>query len=209
MTTSGRSDVAVGQRDVPQINVFRLLAEGVGDLVFYSLEVSIVDVSEKPEGEHVLALARVLIDGEALLLHRDFDDAVVARPELDEGLLPGALNVRIRVRRPKILDENDRVVGQRAEPMPRQQHLFVERDDQLHLIAPVRDGARPDADAIAARPFRGSRRRLDLGGDDLHRPDAVAHLGRHRAEDLAALLCAFAGIGDDFERVLRETQNGR
>src|ERR1019366_3173013 len=56
---------------------------------------------------------------------------------------------------------------------------------------------------VAAGPFSRTRRRLDLGGDYFHRPDSVSHLGGNGAEDLAAFLRAFPGIGDYFYSMLR------
>ncbi len=55
---------------------------------------------------------------------------------------------------------------------------------------------------VAARAGRGAGRRLDLGGDDLDGPDAVAHLAADEPEDLAAFLRALAGVADDFDDVL-------
>ena len=91
---------------------------------------------------------------------------------------------------------------QRAEAVARQQHLLVEGEGQVGRVAPVGDRALADADAVAACALGHPGRRLDLGRDDLHRPDAVAHLGGDGAEDLPALLGAFARVGDDLDGVL-------
>ena len=77
------------------------------------------------------------------------------------------------------------------------------------LVAPVRDGARPDAHSDAAAARRRAGGRLDLGRDDLDRPDAVSHLRGHGAEDLAALLRALARVGHDLDRVLADAERAR
>ncbi len=83
-----------------------------------------------------------------------------------------------------------------------QQDLLVEGDADVRPVAPVRDLVRPDPDPVPARARGNAGRRLDLGRDDLDRPDPVAHLRAHGPEDLAALLRALAGIGHDFHGML-------
>jgi hypothetical protein len=46
-----------------------------------------------------------------------------------------------------------------------------------------------------------ARRRTDLRGNDLDRPDAVAHARGDAAERLAAALGAFARVADDLDDV--------
>jgi hypothetical protein len=83
-----------------------------------------------------------------------------------------------------------------------EQHLLVERDDEVGLVAAVghRLGADADADARCARD--AARGRLDLGRDDLGGPDAVAGLRGDRTERLAAALRALARVADDLDDVL-------
>ena len=89
-----------------------------------------------------------------------------------------------------------------SEAMSREQHLLVEGHDELGLVSPIRDLIPPEADQIAARAGGCTRRGLDLGGDDLHRPDAIAHLRQYGGEDLAAFLRPFARVRHDLQNVL-------
>src|SRR5688500_2905766 len=86
--------------------------------------------------------------------------------------------------------------------MSTEEDLFVEGEDEVRFVAPVAHRTRAEADPVAAGPFGDPGRGLDLGGDDLDRPDAIPHLRRNGPEDLAALLRAFARVGNDLHRVL-------
>ena len=100
--------------------------------------------------------------------------------------------------------EQDRAAGlELAGTHAADQHLLVERHDQIGLVAAVGDALRADPDPVAARAGDAARRRLDLGRDDLDGPDAVAHSRGDRAQGLAAALRALAGIADDLDDVLR------
>ena len=46
-------------------------------------------------------------------------------------------------------------------------------------------------------------RGFDLGGNDLHRPNTVSHLGACLAKYLGTFLRAFTRVGNDFNRVFR------
>ena len=48
-----------------------------------------------------------------------------------------------------------------------EEHLLVERDDEIGLVAAVRDRPGADADPVAARAGDAARRRPDLGRDRL------------------------------------------
>src|SRR5450756_1318323 len=197
------------ERDVSLVDLFGFLAERVRDLLFDSLETAVVDVRQQPQCEHVLSLARVLVDGEALLLHRNLDYPIRLRGKLGERLVPGGPDVGIRVRGPGILEQNYGVAREGAESVAAEKDLLVEGDDEVGFVAPVGDGSSAKADAIAARSLGHSRGWLDLGGDDLHRPDPVPHLGGDCSEDLAAFLRPLSGVGDYFYSMLRPIEDGR
>jgi hypothetical protein len=173
----------------------------VGDLGFHELHIEVVDPGEQAQREHVLATLRIVDDGQALLFHGNFDDAVAGRRELLHRRLPFRANRLVPVLFPHVLEQYDRVRLERVQAVPGQQHLLVESDDQIGSVAPVGHRFGADPNAVAAGPGRKPRRRLDLGRDDLDRPHAVAHLRAHGAEDLSALLGAFAGVRDDLYRV--------
>ena len=91
-----------------------------------------------------------------------------------------------------------------ARPHPAEQDLLVEGDREVGLVAAIGDAARAEADAVAGGAGDAAGRRADFGGDDLHRPYAVARARGDRAQALAAALRAFAGIADHLDDVLRE-----
>src|SRR5450756_1513345 len=93
--------------------------------------------------------------------------------------------------------------------MAAEEDLLVEGDDEVGFVAPIGDGLGAKADAIAARSLGHSRGWLDLGRDDLHRPDPVPHLGGDCSEDLAAFLRPLSGVGDYFYSMLRPLEDGR
>ena len=93
--------------------------------------------------------------------------------------------------------------------MPSQQHLLIEGDHEVGGVAPIGDRPLADADPVAAGPLGDPGWRLDFGRDDLDGPDAVAHLGADRAEDLATLLGALSGVRNDLDGVLRQALGAR
>ena len=174
------------------------------DLVARDLEVQAVDAAEDPEHEHVLAAPRVGHELAARFLERKFVDAKAALVQHLHRLDVRRDDLRVAMLAPHVL-EQDRAAGlQLARANAAEQHLLVERDDEVGLVAAVGDLARPHADADAGGARDAARRRLDLGRDDLGGPDAVAHPGRDRAERLAAALRALAGIADHLDDVLGE-----
>jgi hypothetical protein len=99
--------------------------------------------------------------------------------------------------------QQDRGAGfQLAGAHAAEQHLLVEGHHEVGLVAAVGDAAGAHADADAAGAGHAARRRLDLGGDDLHRPDAVAAARGDGGQRLAAALRALAGIADHLDDVL-------
>ena len=96
----------------------------------------------------------------------------------------------------------------KGEAMAPEQHLLVEGDDEVRLFAPVGDGPVTEADPDAAGTRARAGRRLDLGRDDLHGPDAVAGLRTQGGEELARGLRAFAGIADDLDDLLARDRTG-
>ena len=129
--------------------------------------------------------------------------SIAGGDELSTRLDVGRDDRRIAVLAPHALEQDRRAGLQLAGAHAAEQHLLVERDHEIGLVAAVGDALRADADADAARAGDAARRRLDLGRDDLDRPDAVAHSRGDRAERLAAALRALAGVADDLDDVLR------
>ncbi len=115
---------------------------------------------------------------------------------------------RVLVVAPHALEQDRRARLEHVRPDPAEQHLLVERNREVRLIAAVADAALADPDADAARAGDAPCRRLDLRRDDLHRPDPVAHLRRDRAERLAAPLRALARVADHLDDVLAD-RDGR
>ena len=81
-------------------------------------------------------------------------------------------------------------------------------DDDVSLVAGVGDRRRTQADAVAAGSGARPAGRLYFRGDDLDRPDAVAVAGTEVGKHLAAGLCTFSGIADDFYDVLIDYLRG-
>ena len=190
------------QLDVGVDHALVLLAEGQHDLVDRQLEVEAVQLAQHAQREHVLAAPRIGDQQPALLLHRDLAHPVARRHQPVMRLDVGGRDRRVRVGAPHAFQQDDAVGLELLGPHPPEQHLLVEGHHQIGLVAPVGDGARADADAVAAGAGHAARRRPDLGGDDLGGPDAVAHLRRDRAQRLAAFLRALARVADDLDDVL-------
>ena len=139
----------------------------VADLVADAREVAAVNARQHPQREHVPPLAGIVHDGTAALLQRDEDDAAGLHGELGERGAPRGLHVLVGMRGPHVLEPDDGVRRERAQAVSREQHLLLEGQDELRLVAAV--GHRRSADAVAA-----------LRGD--------------RTEDLVALLRALSGV---------------
>ena len=116
---------------------------------------------------------------------------------------------RVAVLAPHALEQDRRAGLELVRSHATEQHLLVERDDEVGLVAAVGDAALPDPDADAARARDAARRRLDLGRDDLHGPDPVARLRRDGAERLAAALRALARVADHLDDVLAQRRLAR
>lgn len=88
------------------------------------------------------------------------------------------------MRAPHAFEQDDAVRLELAGVNAAEQHLLVESDDEIGLVAAVGDVLRADADAVAAGAGNTAGWWADFGGDDLGRPDAVAHAGGDGAERL-------------------------
>ena len=181
-----------------------LLAEDERDLLAGQVHVQAVEVAEHAEHEHVLALARVGHQRAALVLHRHLVHPVTLGDQAREGLGVLRGDLRVGTLGPDALEQDDAARPQFAGVDAPEQHLLVECDREIGLVAAVADGLRADADPVAAGARHAARGRLDLGRDDLDRPHAVAHPGRDRAERLAALLRALARVAHDLDDGLVE-----
>ncbi len=179
-----------------------LLAEREGDLLATELGIQAVQVAQHPEHEHVLALARVGDELVALALERDLVDAEAGLLQHVDRFDIRGDDLRIAMLAPHALEQDLRAGLQLAGAHAAEQHLLVERDDEIGLVAAVGHLLRADADADARGARDAARRRLDLGRDDLRGPDAVAAPRRDAAERLAAALRALARVADDLDDVL-------
>ena len=108
------------------------------------------------------------------LLQRDLDHAEAAPRASFDRLDVRRDDRRVAVLAPHALEQDRRAGLEFARVHAAEQHLLVERDDEVGLVAAVGDALGADADADAAGAGHAARRRLDLGRDDLDRPDAVA-----------------------------------
>jgi hypothetical protein len=181
-----------------------LLLQREGHLLAPQLDIEAVDAAQHAQHEHVLALAGVGHELQALALQRDLDDAVPVLPQAAEGLGIHGADAGVAVLAPHALQQDDAAALQLTAADAPEQDLFVEGNHQVSLVAAVVDGFRSEPDAVAAGTGDAACRRLDLGRNDLDRPDAVAHPGGDRAQRLAAALCALAGVADDLHDVLAD-----
>ncbi len=179
-----------------------LLAEGERDLLARELQVEAVDAAQHPEHEHVLAVARIGDQRAALALERDLVDAEAACVQRCRPSRRRTRRSSGRVLAPHALEQDRGARLELAGAHAAEQHLLVERDDEVGLVAAVGHPLGADADADARGAGDAARRRLDLGRDDLDGPDAVAAARRDRAERLAAALRALARVADDLDDVL-------
>ena len=118
-----------------------LLAEGERDLLARELQVEAVDAAQHAEREHVLAAARVGDERAALALHRDLVDVVAGRDELVVGLDVGGGDLPVRVVAPHALEQDGAAGLELAGAHAPEQHLLVERDHEVGLVAAVGDRA--------------------------------------------------------------------
>jgi hypothetical protein len=177
-------------------------------LVKDRLEVAREQRAQHPDDPHVLSALRGLGGLAGLLLDGDLPHVVAPLEEVLEGLGVGLLDLRVGARPPLAVDEEDRPGSQRPLIDAAVEHLLVEGDDDVGLVAHVGHRLVPEADADSAGPLAGARRRLDLRGDDLHRPDPVPHLGADRSEQLARRLRTLARVADDLDDLLADALHG-
>ena len=149
-----------------------------------------------------LPRARVVHQLAAALLQRQLDHLVAVAAQRLHRARVGLHDRRVAVAAPHVLEQDDGARFELARLHAAEQHLLVEGDHEVGLVAAVGDGLRADADADAAGAGHAARRRLDLGRDDLDRPDAVAHARGDRRQRLAAALRALARVADDLDDVL-------
>src|SRR6266540_531336 len=192
------------QLDVRRDDFLVLLAERDGDLLAREPQLEAVDAAEHPQHEHVLALARIRDQLPALALHRDLDDAITVGDESLVRFQVGARDGRVAVLAPHRFEQDRAALFQLARADAPEEDLLVERHDEIDLVPAIRDRARAEAHAVAARARDAACRWLDLCRDDLDGPDAVAGFGRDRGERLAASLRALTGVADDLDDVLAD-----
>ncbi len=85
-----------------------LAAEDLRDLVLRLVDVAVVDPAEHAQYEHVLALARVPDQLQALLLDRQFMHDETALVEVGQRFAILVANLLVRVLRPHVLEQDDR-----------------------------------------------------------------------------------------------------
>ena len=179
-----------------------LLAEDKLDLRPRELHVKTVKTAKQPEDEHVFAAPWISYDFQAFDLHRDLVDRVALFDQFVVHTDIGCRDRRIRIRSPLVL--------QQIMP-PDFISLACKRPSRTcSLKATMRSAWSPPfvtvaarhANTVAARAFDTPRRRLNLGRDDFHGPDAVAHPGCDGPEGLTALLGALTGIAEDLDDML-------
>ncbi len=160
------------------------------------------DLGEHPDDEHVLADARVGHHFEAGRFHGELDHVEALSAELGHRGRVLLAHLFLRVLGPLALEQHDGAGPEGGVGDPSVEHLLVEGDHQVGALAAVGDLVAAEAHPDARGAGAGSGGRLDLGRNDLDRPDAVAQLGADGAEGLAGLLGAFAGVGDDLDDAL-------
>jgi hypothetical protein len=151
-----------------------------------------MDAAEEAEDEHVFAAGRVGNVLHALPLHRDLIQPEALRLELVIDVRVGDGDLGVGVRAPLVLQQDDATGFELLGAVSAEQDLLVEGDHQIGFVAAIGDPLGGHADAVSARPGDAARRRLYLRGDDLDRPNAIAHARRDRPEGLAAALRALA-----------------
>ncbi len=202
-------DVVAGERvaGVEQVvvdldDLVALLAEDLGDFFLALVRVAVVNPAEHAEHEHVLALARVCDQLEAFLLNRQFVHDQSALLEVGECFRVLLADFLLGVFGPHVLEQHDGAWPVGTVLDAGVEDLLVERHHHVSFVAHVGHVLRAHAHADAAGALSRTRGRLDFGRDDLHGPHAVAHLAADEPEQLAAFLCALAGVAYDLDDVL-------
>ena len=170
------------QHDVGIDHAAVLLAKGQFDLVNRQFHFQAVDVAQHAQGKHVLAALGVGHHGAANLFHRDLVDPVAGSHQFVMCLDVRGHDLRILVRAPHALEQDDAVRFEFLGAHPPEQHLLVEGHHQVGLITAVGDVLRTDANAVAAGPGHTACRWANFCRNDLRGPDAVAHLRCDRAQ---------------------------
>ena len=182
------------------------LFEDAANHIQEQLHVFVVEGAQKAHRKHVLSLLCILDVAERFRLHRDLDDGRSPRAERVDHLAVGALILLVIVSGPLIVDQHEYVVSETSSFEPREQGHLVEGQHHVREVAGIRDlAALSKANAVTARASDRMRRRPDLGGNDLHRPKAVSCFGAELGKGNGCFLSTFAGVADDFDNVLRET----
>ena len=75
--------------------------------------------------------------------------------------------------------------------------MVIEGYGQLRLVTPVGHLVGAKTDDVTRSTGHRMVRRFDLCGDDLHRPDTIAHLCASLSKDLGTFLRTLTGVGND------------
>jgi len=127
----------IEERDVGLDHLGGLLAEGERDLIARELHVEPVDVAQHAQREHVLAAPCVGHQLPALALHRHFVHLVALGHESVVGVGVGVGDLRVGVVAPHALQQDQTAGRELAGADAADEHLLVEGDDQVGLIAAV------------------------------------------------------------------------
>ena len=170
------------QHDVGINHGLGLLAESEHDLIDGEFDFQAVDVAQHAQSEHVLAALGVGHHGAADLFHRDLVDPVAGSHQFVMRLDVRRNDLRILVRAPHALEQDDAVRFEFLGTHAPEQHLLVEGHHQVGLIATVGDVLRADSNAVAAGAGHAACRWANFCRNDFGSPDAVAHLRCDRAQ---------------------------
>ena len=160
---------------------------------------------EHAQHEHVLAAARVGHQRAAFALERNLDHAIAC-------FLRATSRSRRMTRRSadpcaRATSLSSRIVAPGLSSPARTRPsstCSLNATTRSVWSPPLVTALGADADPDAAGAGDAARRRLDLGRDDLDRPDAVAAARGDRGQRLAAALRAFARVADHLDDVLGE-----
>ncbi len=86
--------------------------------------------------------------------------------------------------------------------MTGQAHLIIECHRQLGFVTPIGNLVCSKTNDVAGGAGHGVMGWFDFGGDDLHGPDTITHLGTGQAKNLGAFLGTFSRIRDNLNGVL-------
>jgi len=167
-----------------------LLLEDAANHILEQIHVLVVEGAQNAHRKHVLALFCILDVAERFLLQRDLDDGRPPRTECVEHLTVREPILFDVMSGPLIVDQHENVVGKTSSFEAREQGDLASRGK---------------ADAVTARASDRVWRGPDLGGYDLHGPKAVACFGAELGKGNGCFLGTFASVADDFDDVLRET----